>query len=271
MEFVYFSYLAHHGIKNMHWGERNGPPYPLSRKKKRSQKRKRKKTQLAKNAKKLLKGTRLNSVSPENDSNAYKNRDTWMYTFDPNDKWDSKVYKGPFSVYKMRQAGAYIYEHQFELVRDLKMPTNKERVDEFIKLYSDNRKQVYKDLKRTKKMLDASGVEANKPISKKILKDLKTKAQFYAAYEIFNHAMENISRFKSTRAYAKIMAEKYDAMVDDNNKRIYNGVHNPLIIFRANEVLKDIGKAKYIDVEEIKKNYYEVKEELAKKGKKVLL
>ena len=23
-------YLAHHGIKGQHWGERNGPPYPLS-------------------------------------------------------------------------------------------------------------------------------------------------------------------------------------------------------------------------------------------------
>lgn len=23
------SYLAHHGIKGMHWGARNGPPYPL--------------------------------------------------------------------------------------------------------------------------------------------------------------------------------------------------------------------------------------------------
>lgn len=25
----YNSYLAHHGIKGMHWGKRNGPPYPL--------------------------------------------------------------------------------------------------------------------------------------------------------------------------------------------------------------------------------------------------
>lgn len=24
-------YLSHHGIKNMHWGEKNGPPYPLSK------------------------------------------------------------------------------------------------------------------------------------------------------------------------------------------------------------------------------------------------
>lgn len=28
-ENCYNSYLAHHGIKGMHWGKRNGPPYPL--------------------------------------------------------------------------------------------------------------------------------------------------------------------------------------------------------------------------------------------------
>lgn len=28
----YRSYLQHHGIKGMHWGEQNGPPYPLSTK-----------------------------------------------------------------------------------------------------------------------------------------------------------------------------------------------------------------------------------------------
>ena len=28
----YRNYLQHHGIKGMHWGEQNGPPYPLSTK-----------------------------------------------------------------------------------------------------------------------------------------------------------------------------------------------------------------------------------------------
>ena len=31
-----YSYLMHHGIKNQHWGVRNGPPYPLDQKKSNS-------------------------------------------------------------------------------------------------------------------------------------------------------------------------------------------------------------------------------------------
>ena len=29
IDFKLFSELYHHGIKGMHWGVRNGPPYPL--------------------------------------------------------------------------------------------------------------------------------------------------------------------------------------------------------------------------------------------------
>ena len=34
------SYISHHGIKGMHWGVRNGPPYPLSSKQKSASERK---------------------------------------------------------------------------------------------------------------------------------------------------------------------------------------------------------------------------------------
>ena len=32
IDFKEYSELFHHGIKNMHWGVRNGPPYPLDKK-----------------------------------------------------------------------------------------------------------------------------------------------------------------------------------------------------------------------------------------------
>lgn len=68
-----------------------------------------------------MKGTKLNSVSIYNDSVKYKNRGKWIYTYNPEDKWDSAVYKGSFAYYKMKTAYAYVHEHQHELIKDLKM------------------------------------------------------------------------------------------------------------------------------------------------------
>ena len=67
------------------------------------------------------------------------------------------------------------------------------------------------------------------------------------------------------------MSEKYDAMVDDNNQAIYNHVHDPVIIFKVKEALKEIGNVKMIDVSETRKHFEEVQLELAKKGEKVML
>ena len=73
------------------WGVRRGPPYPID-------------------DKILRKGTKLNSVSPIENSSEYRKNGRWMYTFKPEDEWDSKVYKDPFSYYKSRETDSIIYE-----------------------------------------------------------------------------------------------------------------------------------------------------------------
>lgn len=67
------------------------------------------------------------------------------------------------------------------------------------------------------------------------------------------------------------MSEKYDAMVDDNNQTIYNHAHDPVIIFKVNEALKEIGDVKIIDVSEAGKHFEKVQAELAKKGERIML
>ncbi len=243
--------LYHHGIKGQKWGVRNGPPYPLE------------KTV-------LKKGTRLNSVSTYNDSTKYKNRKAWMYTYNPKDKWDSKVYKGPFSVYKAESTNKFIYEHRYELVKDLKMPTKRERFDEFRNVYINDKETTISDLSKMQELLKKMDIE-NKDVQNLNLNKLESDDDFKNAYTIFNHAMENVNQFKSTKEYAKIMSTKWDAMVDDNNQGVYNRVHDPIIVFRANTALKEIGTARYIDYNEIVKNYTEVEKKLNKLGERVAL
>ena len=67
------------------------------------------------------------------------------------------------------------------------------------------------------------------------------------------------------------MSKKYDAMIDDNNKGVYNDAHNPVIIFRASEVLERCGDTKLLTVNEVMDNTKYVGDELKKQGRKVLL
>lgn len=253
-------YLVHHGVKGQQWGVRNGPPYPIE-------------------DKVLRKGTKINSISGNYiSSDSYKNNGKWMYTYRADEKWDNAVYKGPFAQYLVMYRGAqFLKEHEYETVTDLKMPNKNERVAEFKSMLDDKKtsNMVKNDLDKYQKLLVQQQIgnpEEQKRYAAFDSNNIKTAQDVKTAYEIFNHAMEAVHMNVSTQEYAKRMAKKYDAMVDDNNQGVYNNAHDPIIIFRADKALKDIGDGThYLTFSEITKNRDYVEQELAKKGQKVKL
>lgn len=251
-------YLKHHGVKGQQWGVRNGPPYPIE-------------------DKVMRKGARISSVSGlYSNARAYSRSGKPMYTYNADDKWDNDVYKGPFSKYLKNRGAQLITEHQYEVVKDLKMPTKQERMDEFKNLIND--KKFKKDAINTmwgiQNQLIAYNMGSSEAMKKNIrqldLQNLKTDSDYKTAYEIFNHAMEAQHYYKSTSEYMRRMSKKYDAMVDDNNQGIYNRAHDPVIIFRAHKVLKPVASQPVSD-EYIEKTTNKMRRELKKHGESLKL
>lgn len=224
----------------------------------------------------LKAGTRLNSVTGKYfDADKYKDSGKWVYTYRDDDSWDNKVYKGPFAKYLVMYRGArFIAEHKYETIKDLKMATEKDRIDEFKKL---NKKNLIDDLKSVQEQLVRYNV-GNEREQKEFRSfdpdNIKTDDDWRIAYSIFSHAMEASYYYKSTKEYCERIQSKYDAMVDDNNRGVYNKANDPIIIFRANEALKKIAEqpeTSFLKVQDVLDNYNEVKQELEKEGMKVKL
>lgn len=224
----------------------------------------------------LKAGTRLNSVTGKYfDADKYKDSGNWVYTYRDDNSWDNKVYKGPFAKYLVMYRGArFIAEHKYETIKDLKMATEKDRIDEFKKL---NKKNLLNDLKSVQEQLVRYNV-GNEREQKEFRSfdpdNIKTDDDWRIAYAIFSHAMEASYYYKSTKEYCERIQSKYDAMVDDNNRGVYNKANDPIIIFRANEALKKIAdqpETSFLKIQDILDNYNEVKQELEKEGMKVKL
>lgn len=232
--------------------DKNGTPYPVE-------------------DKVLRKGTKLNSIEYAYDPSDSKKK--WKYTYNPKNEWDSKVYRGPFSVYKSNWGQYPLKDVSYEVTRDLKMPNSKERYEAFKKVYDENKKVAVKDLSNVQGRLKKYGFDKQGEREKKSvdvdLSNLKTEDDYKAAYDVFNHAMENVNSFKTTKKYAKLMEKNFDAMVDDNNQGVYNDAQDPIIIFNQKD-LKWLN-TDFKTLDNMYKNYTDVKTELNKQGKVVKL
>ena len=232
--------------------DKNGTPYPVE-------------------DKVLRKGTKLNSIEYAYDPSDSKKK--WKYTYNPKNEWDSKVYRGPFSIYKSNLGQFPLKDVSYEVKRDLKMPNSKERYEAFKKVYDENKKVAVKDLSNVQGRLKKYGFDKQGEREKKSvdvdLSNLKTEDDYKAAYDVFNHAMENVNSFKTTKKYAKLMEKNFDAMVDDNNQGVYNDAQDPIIIFNQKD-LKWLN-TDFKTLDNMYKNYTDVKTELNKQGKVVKL
>ena len=279
-----YEHLAHHGIKGQKWGVRHGPPYPIE-------------------DRTMKAGTRLNSVemvdsrmvklkkknlfrkkniyeyADDYESYDRRSKGRWLYTYNPDDEWDKKVYTGPFAEYKINSDfgdGPYtrLVNSAYELTKDITLANSSERYKAFKSLCQKNA-DVAEDLKilqkvNKKDIARGTATDSDKALDKINLdKSKHTEVEMQQMYTAFNRLMEYSQNFASTRAYTKMMQEKYDGMVDDNNVNVYNEVHDPVIIFDRN-VLRRVSSEE-LTSDTIISNVHAVEDALAKKEKKMIL
>lgn len=277
---IFHSELSHHGILGQKWGQQNGPPYPLKAgdhsvsEKKAGWKESLKNKAESESSEIIKKGTKLNSISPYENTQTYRAARKRIYTYDSDNEWDNKVYKGPFALYKMQTTGYMQNEHKFKAAKDLKTPTETQRFNDFVELYDSNVRKYSKELERTRLM--TSKISNLSDLKRDSVNfnpyDMKTEDDYRRGYVTFNTMMEAADHFNLTRAYIKSAEKKYDAMADDNNRKVYNDVQSATIVFEPRKNLEiDSKKGNYISYPTVLTNFTDVEDELKKKGKNIAL
>ncbi len=259
------TYLAHYGIKGQKWGVRRWQNKDMS-----LTPEGRIHYGVGEERSSIKKGDIRNSISGQyQNGKKYLKSGRPIYTYDPRNEWDNQVYKGPFAKYTASRGYQYIAEFGFKAVKDINMPTKSERINEFKNVMNDPKikKSAVQDLNSIQQALKYYNA-GSKEAQNVNLKKLKTDSDYKAAYEIFNHAMESQHRFKVTSEYMNRMKNKYDAMIDDNNKDIYNKAQDPIIILNAEAFTVTRGgiPIKYLKRYEMESNTNIVRRELNKTG-----
>lgn len=214
----------------------------------------------------IRKGAKLGHVSV---SKKITLKDDKLYLYDKNNDTDRAIYEGAYAAFNTGRApDGQVYKHTYRATQDLRSPSETRRKEIFQELYKKNPKLFNQDLKQVEDMLKSASQngslipEYDKFIRKYANgKTTKLKGDWGSkdgnadyAYTLFN--VDTNMGSKSVQMYMdKVRKLGYNALIDDNNRGIYNGAEKPFIALYARQSLKEVGKAKKMSYGEIRKNY----------------
>lgn len=258
--------LQHHGIKGQKWGVRrfqnkDGSLTPAGKK--------RYADDIV-----IEKGTIQRHISGQKNLSLNESE---TYLYDPKNKHDKKVYEGAYAMYIKRGKGyADNYIHEYKTMSEIRMPSNKRSVDIFIESYKKDPARYVGEMnymkdyyRQVSKQVNLSG--ANKKIAS-YDKDFDKNTSESDLREYGYATLNSLSTYGSrgSRAinafYESVKDKGYNALVDDNNRSIYNDAVQPILVFNGNKTLKEIGVTKLSD-EDMYKNLDDLEDYMEKKYK----
>lgn len=264
----YGNELFHYGIKGQKWGDRNGPPYPLSGEDySKAEKKHMYRTNTTTSRKKhvdsiISKGTSLATLSYNKDRT--KNVDMFYaaYTYRDKHQYNSLFNKKITTIEKDENGNeisktCYKYQINNKTQNDIKVASEDSGADAFLKLYSENRDfcNFVKDPKRMESLF----VEEKYKFkgyrdAKKALDDIRKEnppeeEDLRTVYRMFNYVIPSDQSSEMEKQRAKFFSELkkngYSALLDTNDA-LYGGfkAESPIIVINPSVVvlseIKDI-------------------------------
>ena len=241
-------YLAHHGILGQKWGKRNGPPYPLGASNHSSSEKKAGWQKSLNKTKKrngdryrdnregvvIKRGSiihRISSVSDEtHEGRAYAT-------------YKEKDYKGYLNRAKFSSKidGGSQFDMTMKVTKDLVIPSEKARIDAFIKFVSTDPK-AKTDIANAMSRVCVFNLPSGKQISlvsaKKKLKQYNSMSEDKmrkVGYKDFAVAM-GFDKSLQEKFFAKLSEKGYNATVDDADAKVVSDT--PIIVFERKDTLE---------------------------------
>lgn len=206
--------LKHFGVKGMKWGVRG------------------KKDRINSQDRTIKKGTTLQNIS----SREFKLSRRHVYAAYTNYDKDSYV----------NLMGNYHYDKSFknEMVvkKDIKVPSDKRLVKEFTALVKSNPKQVAKDMTDAYNDVNDFWKKDISHFEKKISKidDKYSKKGEELTREFIKVMVSDKSSETRAKFFGNLIKKGYDGMSDANDRDVWGGAHDPIIVFSPKKVIGDV-------------------------------
>ncbi len=223
--------LKHHGVEGQKWGVRNGPPYPLKISRQAGKR-------MNKKGYTLRKGTHLyRTTGNDNETN---NHESMFASFSEQDR---NIYNRRLVV-NMVNPNATVFDMTMKLKEDLVVPSQKERVDAFIKYMStgENAKKFDQYLKNV--------MSDNKDLYNYASHQVNAKNFYgYLSFCAITNGVNRTSKGEeAARAsekikqdyYSILKSKGYNATVDDLDAVDSLMGNNPIVVFDRGKTVEVI-------------------------------
>ena len=271
-----YGYISHHGILGQKWGERNGPPYPLSggqyspeEKRKKYRKSKRHNSYINKKYfDRTVSANKDTLATLSHDPNRLKETDMFFAAYDELDKHQYNALlnrKAPRPQYDKNGnqigTGMYLkYKINSNVKKDMKVASEDSAAKAFMDLYSKDRdfynfvSKRMKSLYPENKYVFKGYKEAFKEIDKLQNPDYKpSEESVKKMYRLFNYVLPNdgggnekIAKdvLKQRTKFFNEMKERGYGAILDTNDSLYGGFKAtaPIIVFDMDNVISDEAK-----------------------------
>ena len=220
------NYIKHHGIKGQKWGVRrfqnkDGSLTPKGLKRYKDEVNSKERT--------IKKGTELQTITRGQYDHSKTSRLYTAYT-----DYDKNMYKDLMGNFMYEGRG---YNNTFVVKKDMKIASDQQVVDSFVKLAKDNPVQVARDMAKAYNanavFTQRSAETYKKKISQLSDSDSK-KARKLAEEFVGTTIMSKKAEVSNNNFYAYLVKQGFDAISDTNDRK--GTAQDPLIILNLDKI-----------------------------------